>query len=195
MTKTAAALLARICEEKGIDLDAKLKKDVDTVLDLMTDELVEEGVAGKLTAMEKRVTDVNTKYREAVNELAKRLTAANGKMNELADAVELQRRAIESMVGKEGRRYMIPAQYGRAQAARDLYAGILADSSDTLKKHCENPEIIQALIEAASLVAWRFLLGPQMVSPEDKAPTPPEFPRLKQRSSVGQPRQYHGQGE
>ena len=182
MTKTAVALLAKICEEKGINLDTKLKKDVDTVLDLMTDELVEEGVAGKLAAMEKRVTDVSTKYRDAVNELAKRLTAANGKMNELAGAVETQRQAIESMAGKEGRRYMIPAQFSRAQVARDLYAGMLSDSIEAMPKlYTQNPEIMQACIEAASLVAWRFLLGPQSVAPEDKAPTPPEYPRLRRQ--------------
>ena len=162
MTKTAAALLAKICEEKGIDLDTKLKKDVDTVLDLMTDELVEEGVAGKLAAMEKRVTDVSTKYRDAVNELAKRLTAANAKMNELAGAVETQRQAIESMVGKEGRKFMIPGSYGKAQAARDLYAGMLDDSLRSLgEKARTDPTLIVACIEAASLCAWRFIDGPR----------------------------------
>lgn len=186
MTNTTAALLARICEAKGIDLDAKLKKDVDTVLGLITDELVEEGVAGKLAALEKRYTDINTRYREAVNDLAKRLTAANSKMNELADAVEMQRRAVESLVGREGRRYMLPDRFERAQAARDLYAGMLEDSMHSLDDDIRrDPVIIANCIEAASLVAWRYIDGPRPpVNPEDKAK---DFPGLRVKPDYKRP--------
>lgn len=181
MNKTTSALLARICEEKGIELDKKLRNDVDTVLALISDELVEEGVIGKLNALERRVTEVSEKYRDSVTELAKRITTANAKMNDMEDIVDRQRRAVESLIGKDGRRYMLPAGQERAQAARDLYAGMLDDSLRSIVgKHQDDPAIIAACIEAASLVAWRFIDGPRSnVQPEDKANGFPGL-RLKQ---------------
>ena len=170
MNKTTAALLAKICEAKGIELDAKLKNDVDTVLAIVTDELLEEGVAAKLEAINKRIATVGEKYGDAVAQLAKRLTLACGQMNELDSQVRTQQRAVESLIGKDGRRYMLPENQQRAQAARDIYAGMLDDSIRTLEVRLRNdPAIVTACIEAASLAACRYIDAtcPQG-RPEDK---------------------------
>jgi len=178
MRSTTAAILARICEEKGIDLDKKLKNDVDTVLNLITDELVEQGVAAKLDNLEKIVTAATDKYNDAVDKLAKRLREADTRMNELGDLVNSQRLAVESLIGRDGRRFMLPRGQERAQAARDIYAGMLDDSMRSLDKDMQHdPAIIAACIEAASLVAWRFIDGPRPpVGPESRAQ---DFPGLK----------------
>lgn len=150
MDKTTYALLLEVCKEKGVDLNASLKNDVDTVLKIMSEDVILSGIKRKVDDYESRVAWIqNANF--SIDVLETNMHGAQEKINRMkADLSSISRLATE-MEEKRRAGYLLTDT--KLNEARMLAAGMLHDAIEMLGKDLP-AEVICSIYEMASYTVW-----------------------------------------